>query len=379
MGAPIGEAARADRARTGHSLGRGVPDLGGILWQAGVDGPVSGPVVSGGVVCVGTGAGLRAFDTRTGQERWHRDGLSGPVALDGVIHALRGDRLLCALDARTGATLRQWEFVGPTGAACRAMDAGTAYLVGAAGGADSEASRLTAFDLRAGRERWAFETEQFPITSEISFAGDAVCFFETGDSHDGWSLYALEKATGALRWEHEDIAVGSAAPVAGRRVYFTDNGGFVSGLSLKTGAEEWRCDGEEDWDEDGEDEDPPSGIFCTEPALDAKNVYVRAISDDLLYAVDRRTRGRRWVRALDEPDPSDAQPLGPSVAGGMVYLPASNVLYALQASDGDPLWKFWAEENISSEIVLVDGALYFTAGRSLYALGEQSGEKRRIT
>lgn len=363
-----GETMRANRARTGHYAAQGVRDPDGALWHFEATGPVSSPCLSAGLLCVGAADEIWGLDPLTGREQWHRKGMTDFLAYNGVIYAMREGQALCLLDARTGDDLRQW--AAPPGAACHAVDGGTAYLMKTPDGSRRDNSRLTALDLRTGRERWSFETEHYPIVSKISFGGNALCFFEEGDGHAGWSVYALEKRTGALRWQHLSMAVGNAAPIANRRVFYTDNDGSIRGLNLSTGVEEWNYSGEDDWDEEEESEEPPSGSAYTEPALDGRNVYFRTIDDDLLCAVNRRTRRRRWALSPEEPDPMTAPLLGPSVANSIAYFPIHDTLYAVDTDKGEQLWTFKAYDVISSEAVIADGVLFLTIGQRLYALAE---------
>jgi len=372
MSSTTGEPARADRARTGHYLARGVRGLGGLAWRFDAPGPIFAPCVSAGVVCVQAPDGLRAFDARTGQERWHREGLTDPIVQDGIIYAMRDRAALCLLDAQTGVDLRQW--AATPGSTCRAVDGELAFLLRSPDGQEPD-THLAALDLKTGQEKWTFETEEgFPIVSEISFAGNALFFFEMGNSHDGWYVYALDRHTGALLWRHSDMAVGQAAPLVGRRLYFTDNGSHIMGLNLKTGAEEWdyAC---EDYDGDDEEE-PPMGIAYTEAASDGKSLYFRTVSADLLCAVSLQTREQRWAHVPDGGGPEDWPFQAPTLAGGVAYFPYCSTLYALDADTGERLWTFQADDALSSNAIIRDGMLFFTAGQGLYALGETTTETR---
>jgi outer membrane protein assembly factor BamB len=162
---------RANAARTGRT-GAAVPATVAPLWQAAVSCKLTSPVAAGGLVFVGGSDGaVRAFDAE-GKARWttYTGGAIPypPTIADGRAYVGSGDGWMSALEAATGRVL--WRF--------RAAPAERRILF---------YGRLTS---------------TWPVASGV-LVHDGVAYFAAGiNDYDGTHVYALDAATGAVRWQN---------------------------------------------------------------------------------------------------------------------------------------------------------------------------------
>jgi len=324
---------RANAAHTGHYAG-GAERIVGLQWRFPTDGDViASPLVVRGVVYVGSGSGrMYALDERTGAVRWSVD-LGAPVqssaalvsglvvvgSRDGRLHALDAasgkerwqlatgkplpfpwghesgdvwtssptvaggellfggaDGVLYAVNPTTGAVL--WR--ARTDGRIRSAPAveGTRVFIGAFDG------RVYAFDLASGRRLWRYDTEgaslesakfgfdRRSIQSSPSVAGGLVFV----GARDGF-LYALDAASGALRWraDHKISWVNSSPAVVNGVVYAgSSDGHFVQAVQAASGKELWRAS--------------TVGTVWSSPAVTDRYVYW-GDGSGRIYAVDRST------------------------------------------------------------------------------------------
>lgn len=236
---------------------------GSVLWTAEADGAIdASPAVAGGLVLAADRSGsLFAVDRRTGKRRWRV--VTGPTVpwpwggesgdlytaspvVAGATAVFGGrDGFVYAVEAQSGKIL--WKF--ETGGRIRSSPAvadGVVYV----GGTDGS---LHAIGLEDGRRRWRFDTEgraldssrfgydRRSIISSPAIDEGAVYF----GSRDG-SLYALEAATGELRWRspHDDTSwsIASPAVVDGVVLDASSDARFVRGLDAGSGRELWRVE-----------------------------------------------------------------------------------------------------------------------------------------
>ena len=180
----------------------------------------------------------------------------------------------------------------------------------------SDDTNLYAIDAATGAVRW-----QTPLGGEVLSSpavSDGVVFV---GSFDG-NLYALDAATGAVRWQAPlGGQVWSSPAVAGRdRVRRWQ----------RRPAARVRC-GARDGDVVVRDERRVS----SSPAVADGIVYVGSF-DGRVYAVDAAIGGERWRF-----DTGNVVFSSPKVADGTVYVGShSGAMYALDAADGELDWRF---------------------------------------
>ena len=200
---------------------------------------------------------------------------------------------------------------------------------------------LTAANVSRLKLKWAFAVPQaLDMRSQPAVAGGAI-YVGGGDG----TLYALDRATGCLRWSYAATsAVRSGVIVAPWRagdaqaaplVYFGDNFGNAYALDARTGAEVWvrRIDEHQD------------ATLTGTPALLGDTLYVPVSSFEegsavapgyacctfrgALLALDARTGAVRWRTWLvDEP-----KPLGTTAAGATRFGPSGVAVWSAPLID----------------------------------------------
>jgi outer membrane protein assembly factor BamB len=172
---------------------------------------------------------------------------------------------------------------------------------------------LAAVDVSTGQTLWS--TKAYDLRSGTG-VGDGLIFLNTSGG-----LTAFNEQTGALVWKTNHVSAGTSATYANGMVY-----GY-------------------DYDYDG------------------------TRSATVLAAVDPATGAIRWTSSLGTPE-SISQP---TVANGIVYIGADDVLYALDAATGQRLWSFTTRGDVHSPVI-ANGVVYFGAdGSTLYALNAHGG------
>jgi polyvinyl alcohol dehydrogenase (cytochrome) len=204
----------------------------------------------------------------------------------------------------------------------------------------TETAGLTAANVGRLRLKWAFAFPQtLDARSQPALAGGAI-FVGGGDT-----LYALDRATGCLRWSYAATsAVRSGVVVAPWRagdadaaplVYFGDSFGNAYALDARTGAEAWvvRID------------EHPDTVLTGTPALFGDTLYVPVSSFEegsaavpgypcctfrgALLALDARTGEARWrTHLVGVPEPQ-----GSSTAGATQFGPSGVAVWAAPLVD----------------------------------------------
>lgn len=369
---------RLDPRHAGAVSTRGVDPPGGIRWELETAGPVrSSAAVVDGVLYVGSDAGgLHAVDVATGRPMWrYRAGaaVSGSPAVAGdlvlvtdassTLHAVgvtdgaprwqvrtgptvpfpwgregwdyfasspvpvrdlvvfgAGDGKVRAVELTTGAV--RWSFA--TGGRIRSTPAisGETVYVGSADG------HLYAIDLASGEERWRFATEGASLdAAEFGFdrrtvqgtpvVADGTVFVGGRDAN----LYAVDAATGSLRWSSNDGTtawVVSAPAVFEHRVYETrSSSGLVRALDVESGEELWRTE--------------LGGFVFVSPVVVGELLYAASEAGDLA-ALDRMSGEIRWTLPLGGPVYAS-----PVVLDGVLYIGADDgIVRAVEAAAGPP-------------------------------------------
>lgn len=295
---------RGDAARRGVYAEPAPPGIDHVRWSFHTGGRVlSSPVVADRMVYVGSNDHfLYALAADSGQMRWKYQtaaNVAGSAAVAGQsVYFLSLDGNAYALDARTG--VLRWKFA--TGGESRVNGAG---LYG-----------------------WAPSREVVPDPWDFFLSSplvaDGTVYFGSGDHH----VYALDAASGRLRWKY------------------------------RTG-----------------------DVVHSSPALAGKLLYVGSW-DGVLYALDARSGRLAW-RFSTQSDPTrfmQGLPASPAVADGVVVIGSrDNRIYGLDAGSGKLLWQ---QENHGSWVVasaaIQDGVAYVTTSDSaqLRALDLRTGAPR---
>jgi len=367
---------RADSARTGVYVTRGVPRLTGVKWSVTVPNlEGSSPVVSDGVVYVEHGRRgntsypegvLQALDAATGATLWQVKsdnlGHSTPAVADGLVFfASAGDQLL-ALDRRTGKTAWRfsmgsiWNLLLDPYPSKRldgspAVADGTVYFAVTYGGkvAGLWSRYLFAVDTRSGREKWRY-LEEMPGTrsAPLAVAAGTVYF-------GGLVISALDAERGTKRWEftlgkyrvprtnYEDHdSVTDSPALADGGLYVATFSGRVLALDAATGALRWTFQ--------------RGGEYTAQssPAVYRGTVYIGS-GEGALYALDAATGTERWrFKTAKQVNSS------PTVADGLVYVGDwDSRLYAVDAKTGQEVWRHKTGGTaLSGSAAVHDGVIY---------------------
>jgi outer membrane protein assembly factor BamB len=267
--------------------------------------------------------------------------VSSPAVVGDTVYVGSGDHRVYALDRRTGGL--RWKFATQGRVSSSpAVAGGVVYVL-------SYDGRLYAIDAASGKERWTFSTEgerrfaathlhgaepasevmpdvfDFYLSSPVVSGG--VVYFGSGDRH----VYAVDAATGALRWKVATADVVHASPaVAEGLVIVGDWDSTLRALDAATGAERWRFQAGRD-----------PGIhnqqgFQSSPAIADGRVFV-GCRDAHLYALDLHKGTREW--ALDMK--GSWVIASPAVAAGRVVFATSDsgLLEAVDEKTGALAWQ----------------------------------------
>ena len=318
------------------------PSLQTLVWKFETGGRViSSPLVVGDAVYVGSADGsLYAVDRATGAQRWKFETQgpvnSSPAYHDGLVYAGSLDGNFYAVDAATG-TVR-WTF------------------------ATKGERRFTAPGIHGAIPR----TERMPDPFDVFLSSPAVAgntvYFGSGDQH----VYALDAATGALRWSFAtgDVVHASPAVVDGV-VYIGSWDRNVYALDASTGRERWRYT-------TGNDTVIYNQIGIASSAAVAGDVILVGGRDGKFHAVDARTGAGRWVH-----DNRGGWTIAsPAVKDGVVYFPTSDGtrFKALEIATGSTRFDLQNKAvSFSSPAIAGDVAFYGTSDGYLNAVDLRAG------
>ena len=342
---------RGNPAHTGVSADPAPRALHGIKWKFPTgDRIVSSPAWSDGTIYFGGDDGnIYAVEAESGRQLW-KHATKGPApctpaVADGVVYALSYDGKLYALDARTGGV--RWKFT--TGGERRfeakglhglqpknqtiadAFDVFLSSPVVAQGAVyfGSGDGNLYAVDVATGELRWKFPTGDV-VHASPAYA-DGVLYFGSWDSY----FYAVEAATGKEKWRfhggedpqiHNQVGFQSSPAVVDGVVYTGCRDAQLYALDAATGKQKWKFDNSFSW-------------VISSPAVSEGKVYF-ATSDSSLYHVVDAATGKPILKQQDKCYMFSS----PTVAGDVVLIGVLNgTLQARDLKTGDALWSFETE------------------------------------
>ncbi|MGQ4807428.1 Outer membrane protein assembly factor BamB [Candidatus Entotheonellaceae bacterium PAL068K] len=314
-----------------------------------------------------------ALDRHTGQPVWvYQSGWpssSTPaVAGDFVIFALRPGRVT-ALNRRTGAWRWTTNLQHPILALTSPVVGHGSVYIGSADG------KLYALDAATGRQRWAFATEDW-IISTAAYTGESV-IVASQDSR----MYVVGADTGRQRFVYPTgwgRHLGASPAIQGDRAYFGSSGGRVSAMAWQNTTYPWertilfwqsrlylwrmiKTPPEQKgrvWSA------RVGGDVTHPPAIAHHTVYVTTIQGKVV-ALDTAAGAIRWGADLDVEITA-----APTVAGDTVLIGTKDgVVVALDAYTGETLWAFKTHGQITGSPIVAGDTMYVVShdGR-LYAV-----------
>ena len=188
---------------------------------------------------------------------------------------------------------------------------------------------LYAVDVASGELRWKFPTGDV-VHASPAYA-DGVLFFGSWDSY----FYAVDAATGKEKWRfhggedptmHNQVGFQSSPAVVDGVVYTGCRDAQLYALDAATGKEKWRFDNALSW-------------VISSPAVTEGKVFF-ATSDSSLYHVVDAATGKPVLKQQDKSYMFSS----PAIAGDVVFIGVLNgTLQARDLKTGEVLWNFETE------------------------------------
>ncbi|MFI9269367.1 PQQ-binding-like beta-propeller repeat protein [Kitasatospora sp. NPDC052896] len=285
---------------------------GGELWRTSLDGWVYSLDVADGVLCCGVrGGGVQVRSAANGAELWqagdaqqdYENPQSGPALVAGALCYYGGGRLRCA-DPRTGRL--HWAFPVGEDVPSRPTARGGLFYVTAG-------TKVYALDAVTGVERWRFEAPVVLFTPPTLDDSPAPAVYVA--DYLG-TLYALDGATGRVRWQARTASRQGAEPVVvSGSTALIASGETLYAFETGAGRELWRY--------------AARGEIVGTPAAADGLVHLGS-RDHSLHTVDLATGRLRWELG------TKGELTGSPVAvGGRVFASSKDrCVYALDAAYG---------------------------------------------
>jgi eukaryotic-like serine/threonine-protein kinase len=324
---------RGDPQHSGIYQQPGVPLLHGLKWKFKTDGAViSTPAVADGAAYVGSNDHyFYAINLTDGTQRWKfKTGgrvASSPAVYEGSVFFGSYDGSIYSLDARTGT--QRWKF------------------------ASQGEHRFTAKHIHGAEPAAESMPDPFDFYLSSPAIDHGMVYIGSGDGN----VYALDAASGALRWKfHTGNVVHASPAVANDTVYIGSWDSYFYALNAKTGLERWRF-------KTGEDHVISNQVGIQSSAVVSGGVVYFGCRDSQLYALDAATGTKKW--AFDNKGSWVIST--PIVVGSTLYFITSDsgLFHAVDAATGAALYSldFHHWPTFSSPVV---------AGRMLY-VGSHAG------
>jgi outer membrane protein assembly factor BamB len=321
----------ADMDHTLHSVDK---KTGRIRWTKRVDAvgllgftAGVGLALVGDVVAVPDGA-VFGVDRVSGSSVWRflppRSGFSWRLPADATtIYAASGDGRVFAIDPTSGAARWEARIADDSGgAAFTSTVFRDTLFVGYLRRTNPRSGGLAALDAKTGARLWYTEFTRSRPNSLSSSHGDVAIVNDlVVVASDGGEILALDRATGALRWQAPRVQaseiVGDIRPLVavGQLVVAGSTLGTVTAYDAATGAQRWR--------------QKLLGTVEFPFAADARQVYI-VDSAGRLVALDGATGRVAWTFG-GSITAEGSMLVGATVNDGVVYVGGTNASYALRA------------------------------------------------
>jgi len=254
-------------------------------------------------------------------------GDGSPISIARGIMLVESEHLLRAFDMRDG-TLR-WSYP-LRGIYVSPAVAGKYVFVRSE---SDNKGQMLALDIDSGKTLWAFTPKRLSSASTSYFGGhltspvvvDGTVFVGAGKE-----VYALDVASGAVRWEFAAKEyISSSASAADGRIYISDFNSLYA-IDQKTGAQVWSH--------------PTTMTFYFAPVIGGPTVLIASGSQ--LIALDTASGQQRWMSNL----PGESV-IPTAVQGSRAFAKSTSTLYALDLASGKLLWQVHDTNYISAPAV----------------------------
>ena len=318
---------RGDAAHSGAYAGKSPRAFHRVVWKFQTGSRVvSSPVWSDGALYFGSDDGyVYAVDAASGRQRW-KHATGGPVAaspavVGDTVYVGSYDGKFYALNARTGAT--KWKF--------------------ATGGE----RRFEAKGLHGMQPATQTIADPYDVFLSSPVVAHGAVYFGSGDGH----LYALDAASGELRWKFHTGDVVHASPALANGVLYVGSwDSYLYAVDAASGKEKWRY-------HSGEDAAIHNQVgFQSSPAVVDGVVYT-GCRDSNLYAIDAETGKEKWRFSTG----LSWVVSSPAVAGGKVFFATSDssLYHVVDAATGKPVLQqqgksfVFSSPAVAGDVVLV--------------------------
>jgi outer membrane protein assembly factor BamB len=319
---------RGNLQHTGVYASSGVPKFNRVKWQFHTRGMVIGsPAVAGALVYVGSDDGnFYAIDAQSGAQRWKFEVKSRvpstPAIAGGVVYFTAYDGNVYALDAVSGAV--KWKF--QTGGERRFAGK---HLHGTQPSAETMPDPFDCY-----------------LSSPVVWNG--AVYFGSGDGN----VYALDAASGALKWKFKTGDVVHASPaIADGTVFIGSWDSYFYAIDAARGQEKWKF-------KTGEDHDTYNQVGIQSSAAVADGVVYFGCRDSHLYALDAASAEKKWAFSAN-----GSWVVGsPAVREGKVYFPTSDssLLYEVDGRTGKVLrslsfnhWYLYSSPALAGDVLYI--------------------------
>lgn len=264
-------------------------------------------------------------------------GTGSPVTIAQNTILVEAERQLRAIDLDTGK--QRWAFP-EIGRYISPAVAGDTVFIRAE--ADNK-GQIIALDLRTGAARWGFTPRRIS-SAETNYWGGHITSPVIANgvvfAGAGKELYALDAATGAVRWEYSGAEyLSSSATVGEGRVFFSDARNFYA-VDQQTGKLAWKFE----------------TLFAPYFSPIAARQTVFLTNGDKILALNTADGAKRWEVGIA------GESLIPSaVQGTRLFVKSTTTLYALEQTTGRELWRF-AEPNFISFPAVAGDQLFAITG-----------------
>ena len=303
--------------------------------------------------------------------------VSSPTVFGGAVYVGSRDGYLYAIAAKTGTLLWKFRTKGAVNSTPAVSD-GRAYF-------SSLDGNVYAVDTADGREAWRFRTggerrftapgihgiqpahemmaDPFDVFLSSPALDGGVLFIGSGDHN----VYALDAATGRVRWKFTTGNVVHASPaVAGGIVYIGSWDRYMYALDEQTGALRWKFI-------TGDDRTIYNQVGIAGSAAVANGIVYFGCRDSTFYALDARDGHLRWKH-----DEHGSWVIAsPAIRNGTVYYTASDErkLFALDASTGKERFEVpYGAYSFSSPALAGNVAFFGSSDGRFYGVDVRSGK-----
>jgi len=318
---------RSNPQHTGVYNAAGVPHFSKVKWKFHTNGQVlSSPAVADNTIYIGSSDhNLYALDADSGTLKWRfaTKGrvTSSPAIASGLVYFGSFDGTFYAVDATDGKL--KWKF----------QTAGE--------------RRFTAKHLHGSQPAAESMPDPFDFFLSSPVVSNGIVYFGSGDGN----IYALDAASGELKWKFQTDDVVHASPAISGGVLFVGSwDSYFYTLDAATGKEKWRF-------KTGEDPETHNQVGIQSSAAVSNGTVYFGCRDSKFYALDAATGKQRWAFW----NKGSWVIASPAIKDGKVYFATSDsgLFHALDAATGAPLFsmsfKSWP---MFSSPAIAGGTLY---------------------